>query len=439
MNYIKRKVLTIIITILELMILSGCQYFSFLKKEKILPYKGKDSEEFSKTSFIDYETTYYDLMKDNHHYLNSKGENKILIIPILIYEYLDNYNKEESINDLNQVFFGIEDSLSSFYYKTSYSNLKITGEVFSPLGPYSYNSLMRNEKVLLNDLGAFLNEELVGRYDNDNNQKIDYVSFIYFAPPNSNTNYWAHTVKSDSLILDNYSFISIDFIYDNEMLSISTISHELGHALGLDDYYNKDNTTFDPLGKMDMMSDCTLYFNPLSKFILGWAKPVVFNGTDEITIRPFDNNQYFLLIGNNYNQNPYSEYIIVECFNDDKVLGAKLYHVDARIYYSNDGVNKILSRYSGEENPKLSHSNTPSYSPLYHTNNNGESYIPLIELIDKRGKSHLKYDYDFSFESLFTKGDTINLKDISFYGGKGINFNIVIKDLGEDYITIIKE
>ena len=72
--------------------------------------------------------------------LNSTGEAKILVIPVYFSDMpLTRLNKseEETINDINDTFFGDSsstsywESVSSFYQKSSYNKLQISGKVSS--------------------------------------------------------------------------------------------------------------------------------------------------------------------------------------------------------------------------------------------------------------------------------------------------------------------
>ena len=90
--------------------------------------------------------TYYNLGIDNEfytwRYTNSIGNQKVLVIPVKIQEYAS-VATTETREMINEVMFGDPndnklywESLSSFYYKSSYGKLSISGEVTN----YMYNN-----------------------------------------------------------------------------------------------------------------------------------------------------------------------------------------------------------------------------------------------------------------------------------------------------------
>ena len=436
MNKIIRKVLTVLILSIELAVLSGCKYFSFSKNVETLPYKRLSDTTFSIKPRTNYELTYYDIERLNHNYIKSTGDINILVVPILIREFENDYDINKVISDLNELYFIGQNSVKSFYYESSYHKLNINGRVKEEPIYYSYNDFLRNKDVMIDDLLEYISDTELVEFDNDNNGRIDYISYIYLAPFRENSVYWASTYNTDSMFIDNYSFISVDFLYEDNELSINTLAHELGHAFGLDDYYNGSSNTYDPVGRLDLMSDIFFDNNSFSKMALGWMKPLTISDKKEYTLYPLSTNGSALLIGNDYNSNPFSEYILIEYICGGVYKGLRVYHIDARLALINDDGVKVLNSYNGESGVVVAHSNNPTNSPLYHTNKNEEAYIPLIELIDRRKRSHLKYDYDLTQESLFVLGDVIELKNIKFYSGKGINFNIKVTELTNNYVII---
>ena len=94
--------------------------------------------------------------------LPSTGEVKVLVIPVLFKNETVPANLVENIN---KAFFGTSndtgwESLSSYYYKSSYGTLNITGTV---LEPYSTGNTVRYYDNLysqyLRDYDAYLNYE----------------------------------------------------------------------------------------------------------------------------------------------------------------------------------------------------------------------------------------------------------------------------------------
>jgi hypothetical protein len=140
--------------------------------------------------------------------------------------------------------------------------------------------------------------------------------------------------------------------------------HEQGHVFGIQDYYDYTNscgTSRDYVGGADMQSRNVFDYNAFSKFSLGWASPIVVDGTVEettIEINSFADSGEFIVIPANdstYNKSAFDEYFMIELFSnkennnlswtsweDENSVslgngGIRLYHVDARVVGCNSG------------------------------------------------------------------------------------------------------
>jgi hypothetical protein len=133
--------------------------------------------------------------------------------------------------------------------------------------------------------------------------------------------------------------------------------HETGHMLGIADYYSYNNSTYDSVGKKDMMSNNVHDHNPYTKLFYGWLTPYIVYGSATITIDscqsqnalfvlPYDNKEYIKDANNKICFNVYDEYLVLDYFtpnnlnaanydcygiNHLKGEGGRLYHVDARM------------------------------------------------------------------------------------------------------------
>ena len=452
----------------------------------------------------------------------SIGDSKILVLPIIIPGYdLSSEEQSQTLIDLDKLFFGSEDdtyweSVSSFYQKSSYDQLHFSGEVMpwfdsQDAGFNIFNPINDVEDIFTIIEAALDTYEASGLYnlddfDSDNDGYIDSVWCVYSAPDFQtaekffntsldSTIYWAFTswyynnfniYREDysvfgwaSIYMMYYNYNSeIDFSDTNNTLDAHTFIHETGHMMGLNDYYNYNNSSafsFNaPMG-WNVMMDANVGDHDLySKMMLGWVKPYIVIGDCSIELA---SNQYkdslVVLLDNSstalrkendrYIFNPFNEYILVENYSSEglnlldseneytngvKAIsgeGFKVYHVDNRLFrvatsFGNSGVNE-LSEYDHE-------TFNSEYHALYYfiSNSTGEvgelttletydmevvdneisDYFNEVSLIDSRKN----YTYQRSFvrynggamvgvpateRDLFNEGDLFNMSTYSEY------------------------
>jgi hypothetical protein len=172
----------------------------------------------------------------------------------------------------------------------------------------------------------------------------------------------------------------------NNQIDASTIIHETGHKLGLEDYYDyaSDDGSNNEwgLGGADMMDSTVGDHNPFSKLLLGWIQPKVVTESMDLILDPFSTSGDAYIITDDWNGSLFDEYIIAmyytptglyQGFDDfffDGQSGLILYHVDARL------------------GP-----NSSANYPTYFLNNNTDSNFKLIRFIEADGNNSL-YDRD---------------------------------------------
>lgn len=318
----------------------------------------------------------------------SVGNQKLLVVPVELSDYKNDYTTEK-LNELNTAFFGkAEDttfeSVSSFFYESSYGKLSLSGKVTDVFkSKYSSNDLMTlSEKSNVSD---YIAEEFVSGvdtskyddYDLDKDGFIDNCIFIYSNDYGRNdsideyfNSFWAWCTyylgepNISKPSVNNYMWASYYFINDNykdnynsSKIDSHTYIHETGHLLGLDDYYCYDESSnnikpWDCAGRLDMQSYNVGDHNAFSKMALGWIDPYVVDGTQDVTnIQLKTSSKYpeAIIINDNWNGSSFDEYILVEYYtptglneidskheytSSNKMYdynGLRIYHVDARI------------------------------------------------------------------------------------------------------------
>lgn len=320
--------------------------------------KSEDTVEFF---YYDFDSRY-----GRRKSLNSIGKQNVLVLPICVKDYESNATSE-NLERLNEMFNSKKgdswESVSSFYYKSSYEKLDLNF-IFPDswyncgLNPLEiqqkYNQTYGQESdggsgLLIDEAISWYKENYEfdnETFDQNNDGWIDAVWCIYSSPtmaldpdyyeelyPGINVdNYWAFTTTAfqynsskyagkGSLIsplLKVYSWASYDFMdkYDEEgTIDAHTYIHETGHLLGLNDYYAYSNSYISnaPAGCIDMMDQNIGDHTAFSKFALGWVKPKIVTKTMRISLRPFTESGDFVVISSDdYNKSAFDEYFTIE-------------------------------------------------------------------------------------------------------------------------------
>lgn len=370
------------------------------------------------------EITYYDISQNiGMNAVPSLGQSKLLVIPVVIEGY--EANATSAVREkINKVMFAPSqdtnwESVASFYHKSSYGKLTLSGEV-TEWYTSGYSRLEMDNMSLYMDPVALLLEEAITwvtatqdidltDYDVDQNGQIDAVWMVYSAPSNLSEVFWAyvywdfqnaHNRNLDSPTPYAYAWASYDFIYEGygtSGIDAHTYIHETGHLLGLDDYYDYENES-SPMGAVDMMDNNIIDHNAFSKLALGWTNPYIVTGDADIELLPSSTSGQSILLCDDWNGNPFDEYILIELYTPDilnqkdsalaypgnnvrgfTIPGIRMYHVDARLFDTN--TNEYVDSLADEVS--VGASNSESWSRL---NKNKKSF-KLLSLIDQTKNS----------------------------------------------------
>ena len=349
----------------------------------------------------------YSLMKEflkdnkdnrNHVIANSVGEDKLLVLPVRFLDSDNSISLEEKTTAIKNAFFGEskttkKESVASFYNKSSYGKLKISGEVapWYELNFHSYewknkagnDQTAASRKIALQALNELKNNPdfPLSNFDNDKDNYLDMVYVIYDYPYSSgnkdNTNeelFWAYTdfiresenPSGSDIFINAYCWSSLYFAYDKKgKVDSSTYIHEVGHLLGLADYYNTNlkelGYYYQPTGFFDLMDSNQGDHTALSKYLLNWTTPKIIKKGINTTLKLKNFSKYgdyLLLPFDDYQDNPYNEYLLLEYFtgnglnqtngltyqdidiDGNKIIfnfptyhGLKVYHVNAKLGY----------------------------------------------------------------------------------------------------------
>ena len=426
---------------------------------------------------VDYKDfTYYDLgINASLPSLPSKGDLNVLVIPLCIKGFEKNATSE-NLEKIKLMFNGDStntnfESVSSFYLKSSYNQLKLDFTVSDwfnlnkdPLEIYmerdrndpSDSGIMYCMDQALNWYKETYNDDCT-KFDNDKDGLIDAVWFINSARNYLNYNYdsryastyWGFTYwnkKNYNLrniynpTYMNFSWCTFDFMFQGygiNGIDAHTFIHETGHLLGLIDYYDTYNYKLCPNGNIDMMDFNIGDHLAFSKFSLGWIEPKIVNSSTTINIKPLESSGEFIVIGgNNYNKGAFDEYFIVEYVtptglnekdylasynNVDRKIkgyskkGIKITHIDNRGAKEGNVYNNLVT--STDEINVNYLTNTSAINPKYNQN------PMLLSTIFPANYSNLENSttnpingkYKESDEALFFENQKFELNETSIY------------------------
>ncbi|MCH5171520.1 MAG: hypothetical protein J1F31_01615 [Erysipelotrichales bacterium] len=318
--------------------------------------------------------------------LASTGNVKALVLPIEFVDFpcsaasLAKYGGCKGIReDIRRTLFGSSEettweSLSSFYQKSSYGNLNITGTVadwYRPtLSAAQYamrliddpnNHTGISDEIIDNAVEAYRathTKEEMDEFDSDKDGYIDAIYAIYTVPArttigkiDSSDLFWAYAYWSNahSDITNNtadelpvpytYFWASVSFMYEDKMLDENgnyvdyrdengkyvpdahTFIHETGHLMGLQDYYSYDAQSglddYGAAGAIDMMDNNVGDHSAYSKMLYGWTEPYYITKSTTLTLRPFYSSGDFALVNINWNGSMFDEYLLIEYYRPE--------------------------------------------------------------------------------------------------------------------------
>lgn len=440
--------------------------------------------------------------------LPTTGEARALVVPVAFTDYSFT---EKQLSDLQVAFNGTSDatgwqSVSSYYQISSNGKLSLN---FTLSDVYNVNmkaqdfcdaSNKYDEEGSFDELSpldALLDEILAAyadKYDyaadfNANGDiYIDAVYLIYAAPTavkeEDDYFWWAWESQSMSQVFfgDEFSplyplcyvWCGIDTIYEDVIpadadkgiqavkvaINASTLIHETGHLLGLDDYYDAD-TEVGPTGGMgggDMMDYNVGDHCAVSKTLLGWINPTVISGADAtVKLKDMSSSGQCIVIKKDPAAQDYNnEYIMIDFYTPTGLnqlaagyygLAAqpvvRMYHVDATLTPDSDSGDDIiiLEKHfaSLDEDIEVDIGDieweVEEYSKyLYNNSTTDHKFIKLIEADgDNSIESTKNYEDGESahLSDYFTAGMSLGA-DYTWYDGTATNFVVTVDSIDAD-------
>ena len=492
-----KKVFFIVPTLLTITALVGC---NTPKKD---PFDCNYEVIANKYSYKDYSNNpYYGV-----DYCPTIVEPRILVIPVWFTDsssYMTDTGKMQVRDDIRKAYAGTDfetgwNSVSSFYEKESEGKCKLQATIsewYPDTNKSSYyydgeDGLFRTMELLERAVEWYFTnnpEDSKTNYDLDKNGQYDGVMLIYGSPDYSvlpsidstdKSNMWAYcnwTYNEPSQDLNNpsvnvYFWASYDFMYSNGTSAKSrtgksesgsgdtshcfvdahTFIHEMGHVLGLEDYYDYSRGGYCPAGAFSMQDYNVGGHDPYSLMAFNWVDPIVIHRDCTIELKTFQDSHELILLSNTstYSGSPFDEYMLVELYSPTGLnefdstyqyqgaypkgigkLGIRLWHVDARLAYFQG--NEVITNemYNDPTNPdyKVNHafSNTyedRDYGSVLGKYNSQFYYYNILQLIRNDTKANYKNKRRVKEADLFYEGDSYKQFDFSsqFINGNRLN------------------
>ena len=428
----------------------------------------------------------------------STGSPRILVIPVELRDYTSTAT-DKVRSDIYKTFFGKSEetgweSVSSFYYKSSFGKLNIQGAVseWYDCG-YTSKQLARLTSsdssydptwtILENAVKWYKSTYSSSGVEFDTNHDgfFDAVWLVYGAPNaqndssmDSNT-YWAYTYFDNS-VFDNikyqcdldklktnpvgyhYAWASYDFMYEGygkNKRDAHTFIHETGHLLGLDDYYvstDCDDYTrnYGPTGWVDMMDANVIDHNSFSKFALGWVSPYVVSSSCTVELKPMATSGEFLILptSGGWNGMAFDEYMILEYYTPEGLnasdsesaysngvqgmtnKGIRIWHIDARLVELDSNSNAKRYVDSFSDDDAVYQANSNTAYYNMVNGNVGNLAHRLIQLIDCGSKKNYDTEYDSS-----TKQAYMATNSSLFTAGKTFSYSSYAKSFPSYYFN----
>lgn len=353
--------------------------------------------------------------------------------------------------------------LKAFAFEQPCVNITIDGETYTKTG----------DVLLLEEVLAYYESILdLTNYDTDKDGVIDAVYLIYSAPVaygDDESIYWAYVTtypttdtspKYDGLELGYYLFAGLDFIdehtgnsndyyatqsgytpYAGLSIMAETYIHETGHLLGLDGYYDYDETQGggEGLGGADMMDYNVGDHNSYSKLILGWIDPTIVTTTQTLNLSSFATSGQTIIVLLDYDGTYFSEYLLIDFYTATGVNEMAANQNESLLYY--DGSTGVEAKY-GVRVYHVSSSIKEPYSDDYFSftdNNNSLTTTPLIKLVEADGEKKFASTNGYAEASdLWMAGDKLSTSFANYTrnDGKKVNFDVSVDSVSETGATI---
>ena len=377
-------------------------------------------------------------LKNMSSTLPSVGDVKVLVFFV---EFPDKefrpqaYNAERMETELfgeGKAEFPYE-SVTAWFERASYGNLHMTGDVYyyKCKNPLSYYEKGNYEEFAMEVLSGLDDEIDYSEYDSDGDRIIDNISFTVPLDGADQTrlDYWYGktmtwyenpSYRIDRMGISQYIIMDV-MPYTSSMPYLKqTLIHEMGHCMGLPDYYKYDSADWEGLhgsAGLERMDDSLGDFCAFSKLMLGWFREdevQVYDGEGEKTfyLRSSSNEADCIILPISNSLNGYkSEYFIIEYVTDEnnnydltnyasskrERSGIRVFHVQAETAVMSWGstefkYNNFSQYYKGDDKIRVL-ALVNDGKPFYRTGGKIEFGEPNFAGYDRKGTASVDTGY----------------------------------------------
>jgi M6 family metalloprotease-like protein/uncharacterized repeat protein (TIGR02543 family) len=391
----------------------------------------------------------YEVQSFGQSGLPSVGTYDVLVIPVEIkdYPFPSNY-----LTNLDLTFNGTSfetgwESVSSYYYKSSFGKLDLSFEISTKYTTVYNKSFYQNhgdlgdQYAIVEALNALNSQIDYSQYDFNQDGLIDSVIFIYSVDYDFDVDPWwawvyaaqfgeaSNITTLDGKSFEYYMWASYAFLEDglvsvsNLVVNAETYIHELGHLMGFVDLYSYTHD-YGPVGGFDMMDYNGGDHGPLNKLLFGWLQPLLaVKGSYEVTLDSYsidtDGINSAVLIPYRTRDmsdgNAFDEYLLVMFYTPEGLYsghlandyipnqaGIVVYHIDARIFET-----------------------TTFWDNYFMYNNDGTSDF-IVEILEAdKNDSIPSLNNPLQMSDLLTSG-TLNLSSYTWHQGGAMNVSIEV-------------
>lgn len=399
-----KKLLSTILLLTVMLLLQACDFSSLTlprRKTKTTAYVPTESYERSKLDNIEsYKDAYSfkDVLKmiaGHDGYMPTTGNVKILVVPIKFNDiYTSKSNLTKYRTDLDRVFFGDDtgyESLKTYYEKSSYGKLNISGTVlpwYTPKNNSAYYESIQSSttgsiskalgELAVEALSSYSDSLNLSDYDYDKDGILDGIYLVcnkdlqkYDSLYWSWVSYYTGSKRVDDYDVYQLMWSNISFMYHDDFyksipegkLNAITYIHETGHMMGCDDYYDYSANEYSEsifgrkikkkgdgcnlgAGLFDMMDGNVGDHCANTKMMFGWINPYVATHDVTIDLNKFSTSGDAIIVAPSFDMEVgnLSEYFIIEYYDNEGLSqpniydnrgyttsGIRIYHVNSQI------------------------------------------------------------------------------------------------------------
>ena len=435
-----------------------------------------------------YNRVYYSNYR--YSYCPSKGQPKVIVIPVWFTDssnIIDENHKDNVKDDIRKAYLGTEEetgwhSVKTYYYQESAGKCDIQG-VATDWYECGFSIRQAGQGYTQNILDGAVSwyfehhqDESRTDFDTDGDGYLDAIMLIYAAPDNSQYGYngygnlWAYTswtmagANKNNPTANVFFWSSYDFMYGGNALERSGVNysrgdtrvckvdahcliHEMGHVLGLDDYYDYGGSV-QAAGGFSMQDYNVGGHDAFSVMAYGWASAYIPTETTTIKLKSFQEHKEAILLTPKWNEydSPFDEYLLLELYTPTGLneldasmvylggypagstdVGIRLWHVDARLVKNNASTFNLTfynDVYAGEKADKRFYIETAfnNTSEGSRASRFGAEYN-LLQLIRNDENEVPLSQSSFKSADLFKAGDTYTMETYKSQFVKGAYLN----------------